>query len=222
MIDVGELETPKMTEKVMSIEHTFELERKVSVPSLQDEGFSDVSHQAAWCAALLGLKYTDFKQHFWTGGDTFLNIYTECLKQGTELRRLYGEFSHGENFSSQNLLSQLGLKKHIFLMLTYTSGDRSNIHHLPQNLRTEFYERIDIEVHEFSALQSYKFCLISKNSYVFTVIPILGTHFIVLDPNAHSVGMLHKDNLDKYLKTQVTEDAGNEDSFLHVNVFCCA
>jgi hypothetical protein len=212
---------PSSKEELISMDQLFDLQRKVSVPSIFDEGYNQVRYQAAWCAALIGKKYGELREHFFAKNETFQNIYRECLQEGTELRRLHGQYTHGESFTSKNLVDQLDLQKHIFFPVTYASGDRSKIDLLPADVRSEYYDRMNLAVKEFSALKSYKFCLVSMNAHVFTLIPMFGTHFIIFDPHASHAGMLSSEDVTNYLKNETTEE-GKGEEYLQVNILCCA
>lgn len=197
---------------------------KINVPCQTDNEYKIASNQCSWCAALFGLKWRELANNFYVNKENFLEIYLNCLNEGSELRQKYGTHLYGENIDSSNLKEKLNLKDHIVGEFTYLQkGEESSqkenlIDILPDDLKNEFYTRSYMQINNFSLLKSYKYCLISRHGQSFTVIPI-GDMFLILDSHVHTVGLMSYDNLVKYIKYQTSDN--NDTSYLHVTVLCC-
>lgn len=194
--------------------------QKISVPCQTDEEYKITSNQCSWCAALFGLKYKELKDAFISDKSKFLEIYTECLKEGTNLRKEFGKPVYGENIDNETLKEKLNLEDKIMIEFTYELNKDSRdelVSILPEDLKKEFYTEKYIDISDFLALSLYKFILISRHGQSFTLVPF-GEYFLVLDSHVHNVGLMTKDNAYKYIKYSLDYELTG---YLFTTILCC-
>lgn len=195
--------------------------QKVTVSCQTDEEYKITSNQCSWCAALFGLKYRELKDSFMTDKNKFIEIYSQCLKEGTMLRKEYGVPVYGENIDNNILKDKLDLERRIMIQFTLELNKEDAdelLHILPMDLKTEFYTRKYIEVTNLSSLSLYKYILISRHGQSFTLIPF-GSMFLVLDSHVHTIGLMSEENVFKYIKYSLDDEPTG---YLFATILCCA
>ena len=184
------------------------LQNSVTVPCQTDSDYKSASNQCSWCAALFGVKYRELRDAFINDKNKFIEIYKNCLEEGTNLRKQFGVPVYGENIDNPTLQKELNLSQNIFLETSFElNEDKSEelLSILPPDLKNEFYTRKYLKIEDFSFLSSYKFILVSRHGQSFTLITI-GDSFLVLDSHVHTVGIMNKENVYKYIKYQTNKN----------------
>jgi hypothetical protein len=203
------------------IESLLEINKRIKVPCQTDLEYKVTSNQSSWCAALFGLKYKELKESWYKNQDDFLNIYKNCLKEGTIMRKENGIYLCGENIDNSNLIKKLELNKNIHVKFTYIK----NVYNcdeftnsLSDDLKDEFYTRKYSLIDDFTILSSYKFILVSCHGHSLTLIPI-GDYFLVLDSYVNIIGLMNKKNTYKYMG-HLSNNNSLPDKYLYLTILC--
>lgn len=199
------------------IETLLNQNNRVVVPCQTDIEYKITSNQCSWCAGMFVLKYIELKKHFLDNKDLFIQTYKECLEIGTQLRKDVGTKLYGENIDNLVLLDKFNLSSKIFIKFTFEENTNNGyLDILPDELKSEFYSQKHLGVTDFNILLSYKFSMVSRHGLSFALITI-GSMFLVLDPHAHTAGLMTSENAFKYIKYEID---GSDLGCLYITILC--
>ena len=176
------------------------MNKEIVVKSQTDNEYSTISsNQCSWCAAEFIVKRKELLYNFINNRDKFIEIYNQCLYNGSIKRRDYKDKLYGENIDNKNLLSKYTIdiiSQHTIIM----NNDSNFLEILPGELRDEFYTNkyTEITIQEFKEYQDNLSCLISRHGQSFAIIPIL-QRYLVLDSHIHKAKIMTKEKLSHYL-----------------------
>jgi hypothetical protein len=202
------------------IESLLESTKTVTVPCQTDEEYKITSNQCSWCAAIFGIRYKELLHLFLHDKDKFVQLYQECLMEGTKLRKEHKKPTYGENIDNTLLKKTLDLEKRIIVNFTFEENKQERdelLSILPEDLKNEFYSNKYFELSNLSSLSTYKFILVSRHGQSFTLIPFYN-YFLVLDSHVHTVGLMTKENTYKYIKYSLDD---NITGYLFTTILCC-
>lgn len=172
-----------------------------TVPNQSDTEYSNISsNQCSWVAHCFAKNYRKFKEYLMTNNnENFIELYKECLLEGSNDRKKYGKLTYGENIDNSLVIKNYGLN--IYALYTKTFNDTEEfLKILPDDLRYEFYMNVQLKTDDIiKHIIGNVFALVSRHGQSFVVIPITSLRYLILDSHIHDVQLLEKEEMVKYV-----------------------
>jgi hypothetical protein len=196
------------------------LSNSVGVKSQYDKDNSIVStNQCSWCAFEFASKADELKM-LWIKGDhdNFINLYNDCVKNGSIQRKVNFTFTCGENIDDEIIKTNYKSLSEKYTYVTELNSEMKKplLDILPEELAKTFFVRPDIKRCAFSDFIKITLNNIVKNVLIinrfgqsFTIIPLFSRgKYIILDSHTHLCGETDIYGIEKYI-TMNNQDGYN-------------
>lgn len=187
---------------------------KHNVMCQTDTKFSEISsNQCSWCAVLFAKNGDKLGEYYRENRDEFNKLYEECLREASELRKKHNSILYGENIDRSDVLCKTKRKRIAFYTLIENDNPefRKILH---KDILSEFYTRVHLHIEKISDVLDYNCILVSRHGQAFTIIKLSG-FYLVLDSHVHTIGLMTRDNIQKYIRG--TSDISSK-NYLHLTI----
>ena len=186
----------------------------VEVPCQTDTDYAKVAaNQCSWVAAQFAKRRDELFATYVSDKRRFVEIYRECLCEGSRLRREHGKISCGENIDNESVLEKTNIGSEVQEKWTYTENEimlQMVKDFIPQDMLHEFCGRVHSRMPNLELKDAVNFVLLSRHAQSFAALPF-EDKYLVLDSHTTYCGLMTKENLCNYIKM----DGATPGGYLH-------
>jgi hypothetical protein len=197
----------------------------INVPAQTDTIYKNISsNQCSWCAWEFAVKAKNLISSFNQKNKTeFLNIYNNCLLEGSNKRKNANKL-YGENIDSIEILNNyknFNLEPCTKYTLKKNNENSEFIDILHSDLKEEFYTRSYLMINNFDNFINEIYqgdgYLVSRHGQSFFFVKMSDNKNLILDSHVHEIGIMSDANLKKYIN--VDENGYLFITFIKIRIF---